>query len=63
MTTKMLAATLLSVAAVGTGGSIVVLTSSSSGKPQDASETQYKPGKGCGDKNNQHDRQDECKKP
>lgn len=28
-----------------------------------AAVTQYKPGKGCGDKNHQHEREDECKKP
>ena len=26
-------------------------------------EDQYKPGKGCGDKNHEHDRENECKKP
>jgi hypothetical protein len=26
-------------------------------------EDQYKPGKGCGDKNHEHSREDECKKP
>jgi hypothetical protein len=26
-------------------------------------EDQYKPGKGCGDKNHEHEREDECKKP
>jgi hypothetical protein len=29
-------------------------------KPDD---DQYKPGKGCGDKNHEHDRNNECKKP
>ncbi len=29
-------------------------------KPDD---DQYKPGKGCGDKNHQHERENECKKP
>jgi hypothetical protein len=28
-----------------------------------AAKSQYKPGKGCGDKNHQHEREDECKKP
>lgn len=28
-----------------------------------AADHQYKPGKGCGDKNHQHDREDECKPP
>jgi hypothetical protein len=63
MTTRTLAATLLSVAAVGAGGTIVIAASSSSGKQQDASAKQYKPGKGCGDQNTPHDRQDECNKP
>jgi len=26
-------------------------------------EDQYKPGKGCGDKNHEHERENECKKP
>ena len=30
------------------------------GKPDD---DQYKPGKGCGDKNHEHERKNECKKP
>jgi hypothetical protein len=30
------------------------------GKPDD---DQYKPGKGCGDKNHEHEREHECKKP
>ena len=29
----------------------------------DASQTQYRPGKGCGDKNHVHEREHECKKP
>src|SRR5919204_633140 len=28
-----------------------------------ASQSQYKPGKGCGDKNHVHEREDECDKP
>ena len=28
-----------------------------------AANSQYKPGKGCGDKNHVHEREDECKKP
>ena len=28
-----------------------------------AASSQYKPGKGCGDKNHVHEREDECKKP
>lgn len=36
-------------------------SASSSGKS--AANAQYKPGKGCGDKNHVHEREDECKKP
>ena len=36
-------------------------SASSNGK--NAAASQYKPGKGCGDKNHVHVREDECKKP
>ena len=29
----------------------------------DAAKSQYKPGKGCGDKNHVHEREGECKNP
>jgi hypothetical protein len=38
----------------------IVSAGNSSGS---SSEEQYKPGKGCGDKNHEHEREDECKKP
>ena len=37
--------------------------SGSTGANRSAAEAQYKPGKGCGDKNHQHERENECKKP
>jgi hypothetical protein len=45
------------------GGTAGVIASHDNGNGKSADESQYKPGKGCGDKNNQHDREDECKKP
>ena len=33
------------------------------GDDDDAEHDQYKPGKGCGDKNHVHERENECKKP
>ena len=32
------------------------------GKRQDSGKSQYKPGKGCGDKNHVHEREGECKR-
>jgi hypothetical protein len=32
------------------------------GKTKNAAQSEYKPGKGCGDKNHVHEREDECKK-
>ena len=55
---------------VGLGGAVAVacirgplfpLPSPSS--HHSAAHFQYKPGKGCGDKNHQHEREDECKPP
>jgi hypothetical protein len=55
-------ATLLTVAlmAAGTGGVIAGGGHGNSGGS--ASDSQYKPGKGCGDKNHNHARENECKK-
>ena len=33
------------------------------GNGNSPADDQYKPGKGCGDKNHEHEREDECKKP
>ena len=45
----------------GTGG---VIAASGGGKSSNsAGNSQYKPGKGCGDKNHVHARENECKKP
>ena len=50
----------LSVAVMlgGTGGVLAVSGGDDGGN---AAGSQYKPGKGCGDKNHQHARHDECK--
>ena len=37
--------------------------SSNAASNQTPADDQYKPGKGCGDKNHIHEREDECKKP
>src|SRR4051812_4181105 len=54
---------LTSLALVGgaTGG---VIAAGNGGKSKDdnAAKKQYQPGKGCGDKNHDHAREDECKK-
>jgi len=48
---------------------LVGVSNSSTVTPQSGSEThnptfdEYRPGKGCGDKNHIHLREDECKKP
>ncbi len=45
--------------AAGTGG---VLAGGGNGHSDDSSgKTEYRPGKGCGDKNHVHARHDECK--
>jgi hypothetical protein len=47
----------------GTGGAIAIAgTASSSGPNGGAASGQYKPGKGCGDKNHQHSKNGQCKK-
>src|SRR4051794_5731562 len=54
-----------SLALVGgaTGGVIAGTNAGkSSGKDDNAAQKQYKPGKGCGDKNHDHSREEECKK-
>ena len=37
--------------------------SNNKGNGNTPDEDQYKPGKGCGDKNHEHERENECKKP
>src|SRR2546423_2727500 len=46
----------------GTGGVIAGSSGKDKGKDDNAAGKQYKPGKGCGDKNHNHQREDECKK-
>ena len=51
----------LSLMAAAAGG---VVAGSNNGKSNgSAAKSQYKPGKGCGDKNHVHERENECKKP
>ena|SRR5947209_8727494 len=48
----------------GTGGAIAVGQGGSGGSPQaGAASGQYKPGKGCGDKNHKHKKRNQCKPP
>jgi hypothetical protein len=42
------------------GGAAGVIATHDNGNGKSADSSQYKPGKGCGDKNDQHDREDEC---
>ena len=47
----------------GTGGALALAGQGSSGGPAGGAATaQYKPGKGCGDKNHQHQKNGKCKK-
>jgi hypothetical protein len=55
---------------VGLGGAFAIAGKGPPSSPQNAgssnnsaANSQYKPGKGCGDKNHQHEREDECTKP
>jgi hypothetical protein len=57
-------ATILTIGVLGAGTGGTLALAWSGGKPDDgdASEHQYKPpGKGCGDKNKEHQRKGECK--
>ena len=45
------------------GGSNTQSNVNSNSNSNTPDEDQYKPGKGCGDKNHEHSREDECKKP
>jgi hypothetical protein len=48
----------------GTGGAIALGQGGSGGSSQGGAATaQYKPGKGCGDKNHQHKKRNQCKPP
>jgi hypothetical protein len=51
---------------VGLGGAFAIAGGgppSGVGGNGSAADSQYRPGKGCGDKNHEHEREDECKKP
>ena len=45
------------------GGTAGVIANHDNGNGKSADNGEYKPGKGCGDKNHEHEREDECKKP
>jgi hypothetical protein len=51
----------LGLAVSGGAAGVIAGNGNSNGKGADKGE--YKPGKGCGDKNHVHEREDECKKP
>jgi hypothetical protein len=55
-------ATLLTIVAltIGAGGTFAI-AGGGGGDHGSAAKSQYKPGKGCGDKNHEHERNDECK--
>jgi len=42
------------------GGAAGVIASHDSGNGKSADQSQYKPGKGCGDENHEHERESEC---
>ena len=57
---------LLLVAGLALSGStagVIAHHKSGHNKGGDSAKSQYRPGKGCGDKNHRHEREDECKKP
>jgi hypothetical protein len=55
-------AALLAVLVMGVGTGGVIANNGNGGDNGSAAKGEYKPGKGCGDKNHQHARSDECKK-
>jgi hypothetical protein len=62
MRSKLVTLLLVAGLAVG-GGTAGVIAGQDDGNGKSADQSQYKPGKGCGDKNHEHAREDECKKP
>ena len=59
MRSKLVTMLLVLGLAVG-GGTAGVIASHDNGNGKSADRSQYKPGKGCGDKNHQHEREIEC---
>jgi hypothetical protein len=55
--------TMLLVLGVLGGGAAGVVASHDNGNGKSADKGEYRPGKGCGDKNHIHERENECKKP
>ena len=52
---------LLVLGLAASGGAAGVIATHDSGNGKSADNSQYKPGKGCGDKNHEHEREGECK--
>ncbi|HEY3020182.1 MAG TPA: hypothetical protein VGJ32_08320 [Solirubrobacteraceae bacterium] len=63
MKLKSLLATVLAAGLVAGGAGGVMAASGTFTSHKSAASSQYKPGKGCGDKNHIHERENECKKP
>ena len=63
MRSKVVTLMLVAGLAVSAGTAGVIAGGGGGGKGKSADTSQYKPGKGCGDKNHVHERENECKKP
>ncbi len=60
MRSKLVTMVLVLALAVSGGAAGVIAGGGGGGKAKSADQSQYKPGKGCGDKNHVHEREDEC---
>ena len=63
MRSKLVTMLLVLGLAVSGGAAGVIASGGGNGNDKGADQSEYKPGKGCGDKNHEHEREDECKKP
>jgi hypothetical protein len=63
MRSKLVTMLLVLGLAIGGGTAGVIAGGNSKSTSKNAAQSEYKPGKGCGDKNHEHEREDECKKP
>jgi len=61
MRSKLITLMLVLALAVSGGAAGVIAGGKGGGSDKNASNGQYKPGKGCGDKNHEHLRENECK--
>jgi hypothetical protein len=59
MRSKLVTLLLVAGLAIG-GGTAGVIATHDNGNGKSADQSQYKPGKGCGDKNHEHEREEEC---